>query len=189
MIPTMQFSMSLPDQLVKSDALHNKYMKAALEKVALDHWKNRLKKHFAPDAKRRYNYAKRANSTIARKIKKGRGNVDLVDSGDSRREMLSHYKLTKGGGGMTEQGTRRAIVVKLFVRFAFKGGSGRLRKTESRQAVTIAQLRREVAVVTDSEIKEIAEAAKRHYVMLVNTTKKSQRVGEFMNVLMEGPSL
>lgn len=187
MIPTMNITMELPDQLVKSDALHVKYLKESLKEVAYLHWKQRIKKHFDQSARTKYHYAKRANSTIAKKLKLTGQNIDLVFTGRSKQKMLSEHKITAGGGGRAGEGdARRAVVVKLMISFAFKGGSGRFRKAESRQATTVAQMRKEVATITSDEVKQIAAEAKRLYVQKVNATKKSQRVGQFFNVGAEG---
>lgn len=161
-------------ELLKGNAArpHNKIAKNAVKHVLREHWSRRIPGHFQRSAHAKYHYATRSPRYRFYKQRKFGSSVDLVRSGRTREVMTSQFQIVIGGNAAG--GT---LTGKLILRFPFRGGTRRFRKPGSRQAVTIAQMAREIETFTPEEVSQINREVRDRYVFLVNeTTGPRQRV-------------
>ena len=141
-----------PEGLRKRE--HNKFAKQAARKVMEHHAKRNWPKHFKREARKKYGYMPRTVKYIREKQRRYRtGGMDLVKTGGNRKYVPSHGKVRLGG---TASADKKPLVASLSSRFSFPGGSGRFRKPESRQAVTIGQMIKEMQAVTTGEAFELS---------------------------------
>lgn len=133
---------------------HNKYAKEALfDAVVKWHGSEQgFKTRFKREAKTRFKHFERSQKYKAMKARKYHSTVDLIKSGDSKEQMLTRAQIQIGG--TAEKGT---LSVTIKMRFAFKGGTGRFRKGESRQALVIEKM---IAEVSDCDEKDAELIAK-----------------------------
>jgi len=171
----MEFEISMPtraEDMVLRD--HNRIAKAALKYVLVTHHGRNLPRHFKRDARSRYGYAPRNQKYIRWKQKRyGQGGMDLVKTGDSRREILkSPPKIRMSGAA---EGGKKDLSGTLLLRFAFRGGTGRFKSQGTRQEKQIKQFFGEVQKILPAEGAELASDLGKEYMRLVAAMPKKQR--------------
>jgi len=170
----MPFTMILdvptwPDELSKVD--HNKFAKAAAKETLEFHLKKNIPRHFLRSARKRYGYRPRDIEYIRSKQYRFKtGGLDLVKTGKSRVEVPKSGKISASGSA--SKGTTKAS---LRMRFPFPGGSGRLRKGNSRQAVQIKQMIKEMRAITLDEAVELRDKFRDAYFSKVNERARTRK--------------
>lgn len=147
---------------------HRKFLNNAHREAAEFHHKNHIPLHFEPVAFRRYGYQSRGKNYIrlkARLFGEGVARLPNVLSGDSRRLMRTQRQITA-----TASGSR------LILRFAFKGGSGRLLdaaalKRLGRSKLTTRQLNGQRNVLT--RIAELETVIPEEYAAIAKVIEQS----------------
>lgn len=151
---------------------HNQLVKRAVHTVLMQHWRQRIPKHFTRPAHGKYGYAERSARYRVRKQKKYGTSIDLVRTGRTRHAMTTQFRITIGG-----QASSGGVTGRLHLRFPFPGGTRRFRRRGTRQAVTIEQMAKEIETITPDEVREITEQVRDAYMVLVDTdTSPRQRV-------------
>ena len=162
-MPEIGAVLELPARLLRGDAAHGKFLKDAMRKTLITHHFGRIPGHFQQPAHGKYGYKTRDVKYIRRKLHFGLSGTDLVKTGASRDYMSSHGLVSVGGTFKTE------LRGNLKLRFDFRGGTGRFRKPKSQGAITIAEMRHEVATTTAQERVEISRQLAHFYVTDVKT--------------------
>lgn len=173
-IPVLRTTIEVPELLFDAARVNNEIVKTAIREEAFKHWRQRIPRHFQQGATGKYGYAKRqslmraGNKWISYntwKARKHKSRRDLVKTGATQREMTSRAKITVGGAA---EGGKKPLTVTLRLRFPFRGGTGRFRKSTSRQAVTIDQMAKEIQAVTPDELRDISLGLQQRYVKIAN---------------------
>jgi hypothetical protein len=161
-----------PEDIAKRH--HNKFAKEAMNRMLVTHHEQRLPKHFENDAHTKYGYADRSNKYKVSKLRKFHSITDLVKTGASRRKILSKSarKITIGGAA---EGGKKGLTGTLEVRFSFLGGTGRFRRKDTHQEVSVEQMKKEVRATTRQERREMAKQCWREYWAQVKEFRGSRK--------------
>lgn len=155
MIPGIGFTVIAPEPLFSSarwKRVHRKVMKDVLKTVLWEWHQKVLPEHFKPDAKTKYRHKKRQESTRRMKRAQKKHDIDLINTGKTRRRMQSRLpKVTFAGkGDLVLEG-------KMKYKFPFPVS----RDTSDPRHVSIAQMAKEIGTWSDADIrwatKRIAE--------------------------------
>lgn len=169
LIPQFAFLMEWPEDI--SDRRHNQITKIAFRKILERHHEEHIPRHFQRDNRRRYNHLPRKEKYVRYKQRRwGQGGMDLVKRGRTRQWMTSAYKMKIGGTAVA-----RDITATLILKFPFKGGSGRFRKAQSRGAVTIQQMIKEMQRFGDDEPRKLSEWFRDAYMEEVEKFRSSRQ--------------
>lgn len=143
----------IPDMLddtARLRRLHNRLVKRALVDVMMFHHKKHIPDHFNRWRQKKYGYAQRWHTTIARK--RGRDMADLVRTGKTKRRMQDRMEVSVGGtavgGDMRAKG-----------RMKFKQGFRPSRAGS--KGVTSKLMKQEIAAWTERELAQAAELLNR----------------------------
>ena len=165
--------------------LHNRCAKEALREQGLHHWKVRIPQHFTRSAHAKYGYQARSARYMRIKARRWRSVTDLVKTGHLKSDICNTPPVIRiGGKAADDAGDGGQLKLNLILPFhvgdkaqaayrelAEKFGRGAVhaaRKNAARRAaynigVSIAQMRKELAAITEGEAKEIARAFLRGY--------------------------
>lgn len=154
-IPGIGFTVIAPEPLfdkARWKRVHRKVMRDVLHAVLWEWHQKILPEHFKPAAKTKYRHKKRQESTRRIKQARRKHNIDLVDSGKTRRSMQT--RLPK----VTFQGKADLVLTaKMKYKFPFRVS----RNASDPRHVSIAQMAKEIATWSDQDIrwatKRIAE--------------------------------
>jgi len=173
--PQIEFVLTIPTRAEDMvQRVHNKIAKAALKHIIVLHHLRNIPRHFKRDARSRYGYAPRNPKYIRYKQRRyGQGGMDLVKTGASRTSMLATPPKIRMSGAA--EGGKKGLSGTLWLRFAFKGGSGRFRAQGTKQEAVIKRLIDEVRRVLPSEGHELAVDMLREYMRQVAALPKKQR--------------
>lgn len=173
LLPQVHYILDVPTWPEELQArFHNKFVRAAIKKMAAYHLKEHIPIHFQRRAAKRYGYQPRHPKYIRYKQRRWRqGGMDLVKTGASRRDMAKGAKIQIGGAAVE---AKRQLSLTIKMRFAFPGGGGRFRKQGTRQAVSIDQMADEVRKIIPQEAKELRIIFRTEYFRLLRA-KMSQR--------------
>lgn len=150
---------------------HNQYAKEALRDAVERWWQHDkgFKSRFTREAKTRFHHFERREKYKRRKARIYHSTLDLVATGNSREEMLTRAKIQIGG--TAEKGT---LSVTFSTRFAFRGGTGRFQK-QSRQAMTIEKMKREVEDCDGQDAELVAKWTLEGYMQRLNAHRTSRK--------------
>ena len=157
---------------------HNKYAKEALKDAVIrwhgadrhDAASKGFPSRFTREAKTRFHHFERTEKYKRFKARKYHSTLDLVKTGDSREEMLHRFKIELGG--TAEKGT---ITVTLTMRFAFRGGSGRFRKQDTRQEVVVQKMLLELQDCDQRDAEMVAKWTLEGYMKRVNEHRSTRK--------------
>ena len=115
-LPVVEFTPpAMPHDL--SQRLHNQFAKQALRETLSEHWRRHTRLHFQKFAASRYGYARRSRKYRKHKQKTKGHDIDMLFSGDTRREMTSKEpKITTGGAA---SGGKKGLTGNYKLRFPF----------------------------------------------------------------------
>lgn len=153
---------------------HNRFAKEAMRRVLITHHEKRIPVHFTKVAHQKYGYQSRTLKYMKAKARKYHSTTDLIKTGNTRRQMTSAggRKITIGGAA---EGGKKALEGTLTLRFPFPGGTGRFRKEDTHQQVTIQQMNKEIKAITPEERHEIAKQLMKEYWSQVNQFRGKRR--------------
>jgi hypothetical protein len=157
-IPEIGFVMSVPEPILDTNRfirLHNAISRNVMRAVLLTHHQKRLPGHFAKDAKQKYKYQERTEATQRIKQAKYHHNVDLVQSGKTKRSMTGSFPVVK----MTGQ-PARILVGKIRYRFPFPVS----RDAKDPRHISMATMGKEIATMTSAEQQEMVTQYAQLYV-------------------------
>lgn len=181
MIPTVRATIVAPEPLLRERSflrLHNRCSKEALREQGLKHHKERMPLHFTRSAAGRYNHQRRRAAYMRYKARVFRSVTDLVKTGQAKLEMLTNApKIRVGGQAADAEGNARTLKLSLTMPFhvgeraqqahakkAEKIRRGQPVKTRKvTTGVTIAQMRKELATITQGEARDIADGFGKGY--------------------------
>ncbi len=190
MIPNMRISIEAPEPLLTDGGfvrLHNQVAKQALRDEAVKHWKDRIPGHFDPRARGKYGHMARKPKYEAMKRRVFGRVIDLVLTGQTRSKITKTqpdirvggqaYVSTKssGAGGLNLTMTMRLPFGVEAQRAIAKKARAGIRHTGPRTAgVTIAQMKSELAAITEDERRAIAASFLAGYIRLLNKELRSR---------------
>lgn len=160
-----------PEDLVRR--YHNQYMKEAVREAAERWWQHEdgFKSRFKREAKTRFHHFERQEKYKQQKARKYHSTVDLIKTGKSKEYMLSVMKFQIGGSA---EGGKKAITLSMTTRFAFKGGTGRMRN-ESAQGLKIQQMQLELQDADERDGQMISKWILEGYMRRLNQHRQSRR--------------
>jgi hypothetical protein len=150
-IPEVGFVMSVPEPILDTARfirLHNQISRNVMRAVLLTHHEKRLPGHFAANAKSKYNYQPRTEATQRIKQAKYHHTVELVQSGKTKRAMTGSFPVVRMTGD-----TSRILIGKIRYRFPFPVS----RDAKEPRHISMAQMGKEIAVMTTEEQQEMVE--------------------------------
>jgi len=151
---------------------HNKYAKEALAEAMEYHHEKHIPRHFTRPARRLYNYQPRDEKYI--RIKRKRfpqsAGLDMRKRNNTQRLMTTQYKLRMGGSASGEN-----LSANMTLRFPFRGGTGRRRKTNTKGGVTIQQMILEMQRFADDEPPKLAQKFHQAYWKKVDNHRKTRK--------------
>lgn len=185
MLPTFHVTIDAPEPLITDGGfvrLHNQVAKQALREEAIKHWKNRIPGHFDPRARGRYGHVKRKPKYEAMKQRVFGRVIDLVLTGQTKSKITKTQPDIRIGGAAF--GGKRELALTMTMRLPFGIEAQRAiakkirrgeRHTGPRTAgVTIAQMKQEIAAITEDERRAIAASFHHRYTELLNKELQSR---------------
>lgn len=115
-LPVVEFTPpAMPEDLAQR--YHNQFAKQALRETLAEHWRRHTRTHFQKYAGLRYNYRRRGVRYNEFKRRRFGEAIDMVFTGDTRREMTGKRpKITVGGAAV---GGQKSLDGRYKLRFAF----------------------------------------------------------------------
>jgi hypothetical protein len=180
-LPTVRATIAAPEPLLKERSflrIHNRAAKDALRKEGEHHHKERMPGHFKRSAHAKYGYKQRSPAYIRKKARRWRSTLDLVKTGRLRDEITKTPPVIRvGGKAADDEGNTGNLRLTLTMPFhvGAKAQESYARAAESgyrptrnttivgRAGVTIRQMRRELAAITEDEGREIARGFLKRY--------------------------
>lgn len=150
-IPRLGFVMFAPEPILDSNRfirLHKKISRDVMKAVLMEHHQQRIPRHFDRDASSRYQYQERTDATKRIKQSRYHHNVDLVQSGRTKRSMVNSFPRVRITGDATK-------VLEGHMRYNFPFPVNR-DATDPRH-VTMAKMGDEIARMTDEEQRQMIE--------------------------------
>jgi hypothetical protein len=189
MLPNMRISIEAPEPLLTEGGfvrLHNQVAKTALREEAVKHWKDRIPGHFDPRARGKYGHMKRKPKYEAMKQRVFGRVIDLVLTGQTRSKITKTQPEIRMGGSAL--GGKNALSLTMTMRLPFgleaqKAHATRATRTKqgiqqrparTRPGVTIAQMKTELAAITEDERRAIAASFRQRYLELLNKELRSR---------------
>ena len=158
-------SITFPEKLLRSPRTHNKFVAAGVRAELEYHHKNRIPLRFEKGAYTRFGFMQRTAKYNAIKKRKFGHQLPLVYSGASMAGILANGRVTVSGSASDE-----TIVGTLRMRFAFTGGTGRMRDPNSRRGVTPAQMIKELRTMPRYETAESSQRLREDYLARISST-------------------
>lgn len=179
-VPTVRANLVAPEPLLRERSflrIHNRAAKDALRAEAEKHHKERIPGHFTRSAAQKYGHMRRTPRYMRMKARRWGSVTDLVKTGDTKDEMTQNAVIRVGGKAADADGTSGELRVTIELRFPFGRDAqkavakairtGKLRRGHTsgahRSGVTIRQMRKEIASITDAEHTQIARGFLRRY--------------------------
>lgn len=183
----MRISIEAPEPLLTDGGfvrLHNQVAKTALREEAVKHWKNRIPGHFDPRARGKYGHMKRKPKYEAIKQRIFGHITDLVLTGQTRSKITKTqpeirvggqaYGSTRAGGLNLTMTMRLPFGVEAQRAIAKKARAGIRHDGPRTSGVTIAQMKTELAAITEDERRAIAASFRQRYLELLNKELRSR---------------
>lgn len=152
LIPQFSYLVEWPQDIPERQ--HNVFAKQALRETLERYHRDRnaFPRKFKRGNRQLYGFQPRQEAYVKYKQKRWRqGGMDMVKRGRTRAWMNMAYKLRLGGTAVA-----KTLSATLVTTFPFKGGSGRFRKPQSRQAITIERMIQELQRFADDEPRLMA---------------------------------
>lgn len=187
-LPTIRATLVAPEPLLVERSflrLHNRCAKEALREQGTYHWQKRLPQHFLRSAHARYGYQGRSPKYMRIKARRWHSATDLVKTGHLKSDVLNTPPVIRiGGKASDDDGNAGGLKLTLTLPFhpgtkanagyaelALAYGSGAVhaaKKNAARRAaymigVSIQQMRKELAAITDDEARDTARRFLRGY--------------------------
>lgn len=170
MYPRPIVSMDVPTRPADlSQRLHNRFVKEAVAETLEEHHRRHTRKHFQYGNNARYGHYRRSSRYLRRKERLHGHRIDLVYSGQSRREVSSAAIKVRIGGAA--EGGKKGITGSFRLRFPFAGRDD----GKNRTVALLGRMNKELSRWSDDEAEWARQEVSRRYWAKVEAYRGSRK--------------